>query len=604
MSRKRASLKKKYYINFLCMIVIPVLVIFVAAIGVVNRVVRSAALSNIRSAQESMRDVLESDVKEASIQLSHMVYIDDGIFMDLARQSDTNYVARRNHVIDQMDEMFQIAAAPKQDILSMKIYFKDGKSTYVKDDLKRSSDEVKESDWYEKAREIKNTVMIGTYDTSSVPLMYTRQRKWEFIIIAALSPDRTVDRSERIEMVTLFYRSDIGDLIRKLEKENTIGTTIITDADDNIIYQGHAGDEEIWYLKQMGDGEKEVSDQRVKKYEAENKTIKYTYATTPIDDTGWQIINFIPSGDLTKRINQIALYMFVVLIIMFLLFYYFSRYFLRNILNPVHNLVEGMGEVRDSNFDVHIEPEGQHEIREMIHSFNQMVRMLKNSIQEKELAQERKHEAEVRALQSQINPHFLVNALNSIRFMAQVSKYEGIQKMAEALMRIVTCSFRSNISFYSLREEIEVLDSYLYLMKIRYSEGFDVEYDIDESCLEFQVPRLILQPLVENAIVHGFSEDEIGHLKITAQSIEERLHLRIWDDGCGMSEDQVQQILNGRIREKNDNTSIGMENVITRLKLNFGDSCDIQIHSKTGEYTEIVLILPEVREKNDKGIDC
>ena len=586
------------------MIVIPVLVIFIIAIGVVNRIVRNAALSNIKSAQESMRDILESDVKEASIQLSHMVYIDDGIFMDLARQSDTNYVARRNHVIDQMDEIFQIAAAPKQDILSMKMYFKDGKSTYVKDDLKQSSDEMKESEWYRQAKEKRNTVMIGTYDTSTVPLMYTRQRKWEFIIIAALSPDRTIDRLERIEMVTLFYRSNIGDLIRKLEKENIIGTTIITDESGDIVYQGHAGDKEIWYLGQMKDREREISDQRVKRYEAENKVIKYTYVTTQIDDTGWKIINFIPSGDLTKRINQIALYMFAVLIIMFLLFYYFSRYFLRNILNPVHNLVEGMGEVRDSNFDVHIEPDGQYEIREMIHSFNQMVCMLKNSIQEKELAQERKHEAEVRALQSQINPHFLVNALNSIRFMAQVSKYEGIQKMAEALMRIVTCSFRSNISFYSLREEIEVLDSYLYLMKIRYSEGFDVEYDIDESCMEFQVPRLILQPLVENAIVHGFSEDEIGHLKISARCAEERLCLRIWDDGCGMPEDQIQQILNGKIREKNDNTSIGMENVITRLKLNFGASCDIQIHSEAGEYTEIVLVLPAVREKNDKGIDC
>ena len=80
--------------------------------------------------------------------------------------------------------------------------------------------------------------------------------------------------------------------------------------------------------------------------------------------------------------------------------------------------------------------------------------------------------------------------------------------------------------------------------------------------------------------------------------------LRIWDDGCGMPEDQIQQILNGKIREKNDNTSIGMENVITRLKLNFGASCDIQIHSEAGEYTEIVLVLPAVREKNDKGIDC
>ena len=87
-------------------------------------------------------------------------------------------------------------------------------------------------------------------------------------------------------------------------------------------------------------------------------------------------------------------------------------------------------------------------------------------------AQRRKHRAEIQALQSQINPHFIVNTLNSIRFMAQVAGYAGIQKMAESLMKIVSCSFRSNISFYTLREELDVLDSYVYLMRIRYADSF------------------------------------------------------------------------------------------------------------------------------------
>ena len=603
MSGKKASLKRKYYLSFMCLIVIPVLFIFIVAIGIVNRLVRNAAILNIESAQDSMREMIENDIKEASIQLSHMIYIDDSYFLKLAAKTDTSLASQRNEVIDEMDDMFQIAAAPKQDIISMKIYFKDGKSTYVKDDLRKSSDEVKETAWYCEALENPNRVMIGTYDTSSVPLMYTRQRKWEFIIIAALAPDRTVDRSRKIEAVTLFYKSDISDLIRKYEKESMVGTTLIVDEAGNVIYQGHAGEEGIWYLDQMKDTGAPVSDQKVKLYQEEKKE-KYTYVITEIDDTGWRIINFIPSAKLTQRINQIAVYMFAVLIVMFVLFYLFSRYFLRNILNPVHNLVEGMGQVREDNLEVHLEPEGQYEIRQMIHSFNQMVRMLKTSIEEKELAQERKHEAEVKALQSQINPHFLVNALNSIRFMAQVSKYEGIQKMAEALMRIVTCSFRSNISFYSLKEEIEVLDSYLYLMKIRYSEGFVVEYEIEDECKEDPVPRLILQPLVENAIVHGFTEDKIGHLKISARHEDGDLVLKIWDDGCGMSQEKIEDILQGRRKDKNDNTSIGMENVITRLKLNFGERCRIIINSNINEYTEIVIHIPMGEIANEEGSDC
>ena len=103
--------------------------------------------------------------------------------------------------------------------------------------------------------------------------------------------------------------------------------------------------------------------------------------------------------------------------------------------------------------------------------------------------------------------------------MAQVSRFDGIRKMAEALIKILSCSFRGSISFYTVREELDVLDSYIYLMKIRYSDGFEVEYQIDRGCLDYKMPRLILQPIVENSIVHGLAEkeDDIGHLKISLE---------------------------------------------------------------------------------------
>lgn len=611
MRGKKVSLRKKYYKNFILMIVIPILCVFAIAIGIIDNMIRNAAVSNIRSAQGSMKDMIEGDIRDASLQLSHMVYNDNGNFLWLAGQTDSESVSVRNRMTDRLEKAFRVAASPKQDILSMKLYMKDGRSTYLKDDLRLSSEEVKGSVWYQQALEKNNVVTIGMYDTSAMPLLYTRQRKWEFIIAAALSPDRTLDRSERVEAAVLFYKSDVGNLIKKYEDRATVGITLITDERGNVIYEGRAGEEGSWYLNQMEESAPDVSDRTVRCYGEENRRARYTYVTTYIEDTGWKIINFVPTYRLTQRINKIAACMLVVLVILFALFYLFSRYFLKNILTPVHHLVEGMGEIPKNNFDIRLETEGQYEISQMIDSFNQMVKMLKTSIEEKERAQEKKHEAEIRALQSQINPHFLVNSLNSIRFMAQVSKYEGIQRMAESLIRIVTCSFRSNISFYSLREEIEVLDSYLYLMRIRYSEGFEVEYDVEKECLEFFVPRLILQPLVENAIVHGFTEEEIGHLKISAKRETGHLILRVWDDGCGMPQEQIDRILCGKERERGDNTSIGLENVLTRIRLNFGAECEIMINSECGAYTEIVLMLPVLQEKceragtaYEKGFDC
>ncbi len=259
--------------------------------------------------------------------------------------------------------------------------------------------------------------------------------------------------------------------------------------------------------------------------------------------------------------------------------------------------------------ETHIEPAGQAEIRQMIHSFNRTVRQLKTSVEEREKAQEKKLEAQVRALQSQINPHFLVNSLTSIRFMAQVSKFDGIRRMAEALIQILTCSFRSNSSFYTVREELGVLDSYLYLMKIRYSDGFEVSYQVDPACLDRMMPRLVLQPVVENSIVHGFADmgEGIGQLIIRVSMEEERfcleeerLCLEVEDNGAGMGPEKIAQILKGKVRRPDDNYSIGIENVFSRLSLHFKEAFQMEMESEPGVYTKTRILIP-AEKKQEEG---
>ncbi len=193
-----------------------------------------------------------------------------------------------------------------------------------------------------------------------------------------------------------------------------------------------------------------------------------------------------------------------------------------------------------------------------------------------------------------------MNSLNSIRFIAQMSKYESIARMAEALIKILSCSFRSNTGFYSLKEELEVLDSFIYLMKIRYSDGFDIKYEIEESCLSCLVPRLILQPVVENSIVHGFSGlmDEMGIIWMTAREADGFLFLEIRDNGKGMSEEELSRILNGEEEKegKKDHVSIGITNVKTRLTLNYGESCEFEMESGKGRFTRTSIRIP-IRRK-------
>uniref|UniRef100_UPI0032605856 sensor histidine kinase n=1 Tax=Clostridium sp. NkU-1 TaxID=1095009 RepID=UPI0032605856 len=328
---------------------------------------------------------------------------------------------------------------------------------------------------------------------------------------------------------------------------------------------------------------------------------QYMGVVTEEPMTGLKIISIVAYEALTRSFNRTAAVIVAVMLLLFVLFYRFSSYFLKSIIDPIHYTVEGMKKVEEGNLLVHVEPKGQEELRLMIHSFNRMTRRLKQLIQENEEQQQKKHEAEIRALQSQINPHFLVNSLNSIRFIAQMSKYESIARMAEALIKILSCSFRSNVGFYPLKEELEVLDSFIYLMKIRYSDGFDIKYEIEESCLSCLVPRLILQPVVENSIVHGFSGlmDEMGVIWLTAREADSFLFIEIRDNGKGMSEEEISRILNGEEEKEGqkDHVSIGVTNVKTRLRLNYGESCEFEMKSGKGRFTRTSIRIPIKRKE-------
>lgn len=202
------------------------------------------------------------------------------------------------------------------------------------------------------------------------------------------------------------------------------------------------------------------------------------------------------------------------------------------------------------------------------------------------------------ALQSQINPHFLVNTLGSMRFMAMVAKFDSIKNMAEALINILSTSFRQAASLYTINEELEMLESYIYLMKIRYAENFLVEYRIDDNCRRCLIPRLVLQPIVENCIVHGFEDSEdIGHILVEADRSEDAVVITISDDGQGMSPERLAEVLSA---------SIGISNVQKRVRLNFGELYGVRIESKPGAGTRVTLTIPATdKEGADvQPVDC
>ena len=596
---KRFSLKTVYYRSFLLLIVIPILLVSVISLTLTRYIMERSAITNIRNAQASIESSLSKAIRDISLQLSHLVYVNDGEVMELASGMDSGDQQQRYDSRNRLSEVFRVAMVPSQDTISAMFYLKDGCTVYLKDEIRIPKEVMEQEAWYRQALAGPNVVSVGAFDTSRQNLTYSRLKSGEFVLAAAFSPDYQADRSGKMEMVSLFSVTHVGEVIRGFNRDEQLGTTFILDSSGSLIFAGDRYQEASRLLKGLTSKEAGVY-KTAFDAQGNGRRQGYTIVVSDVEENGWKIVSCVRTARLTASYNQVTLASILVISLLFLLFYLFSRYFLGQIITPLHTVVEGMKEMEEGNLTVHVEPAGQSEIRTMIHSFNRMVRELKASIEENEQVQQKKHQAEVRALQSQINPHFLVNTLNSVRFMAQVSKFDGIRKMAEALIKILSCSFRGSISFYTVREELDVLDSYLYLMKIRYSDGFEVVYDIDETCLDCKVPRLILQPIVENSIVHGLAEkeDDIGHLTVRLKASGDSLIFTVEDDGRGMTEEEIRQLLTPRERAEGDNTSIGVENVLSRLKLNFGSRYGIRMESQPGQYTKTILTIPLMNERD------
>lgn len=588
---KKQKLKASYYRSFFSLIVIPILFVIFLSIIIIRTMMVDFAIRNIRRAQENLVTNLEGEVKDVSLRLSHFVYVNDNEIMRNAARTNTRDMAEKYHYAKLLEESFHYAMAPMQDILSAIFYMKDGDSIYMKDNIILPDQEIKEASWYQDALQDKNIVKTGYYNTN---VTYSKRNAHTLTIAAAYSPDIDVDRDGRVEMAVLFVSSRFADLVKEYNKEELLGATLLLDSNGYPVFDpvgavrllprdGCTDNDEIFYSRVNG--------------------TKYVYVVSEEPLTSLRIVSVVSAGVLVRDFNRVAAAIVGVTIVLFTLFYLFSSYFLRDIIEPIHNTVEGMKAVEEGNLEVQVEPKGQAELRTMIHSFNRMTRRLNRLIEENKEQTLKKHEAEIRALQSQINPHFLVNALNSIRFIAQISKFDSIARMAESLIKILSCSFRSNAEFYTLKEELEVLDGFIYLMKIRYSDGFDISYEVEDACKDCLLPRLILQPVVENSIVHGFSGymEEIGQIKLSVREDKGFLIIEVWDNGIGMEEEEMKGILNQYGRDNRESSSIGLMNVNTRLSLNYGKDGGFIMESVKGEFTRSILRLPARHEEKDSG---
>ena len=263
--------------------------------------------------------------------------------------------------------------------------------------------------------------------------------------------------------------------------------------------------------------------------------------------------------------------------------------------NPVKKLTVAMEQVSAGNMDTRAEVVSKDEIGLAAEEFNRMLDRIEELIVRLISEEKMKKDAELEALQYQITPHFMYNTLNSIKCYSMIRGEKELAGVIEDFVELLQICISKKGTFLTVAEEMQVLQNYIRLQEFRNGEQFETKFETDEEAEQCLVPRLILQPLVENSILHGLDvKKEKGRLEITAAVKKNVLYLRVTDNGRGMTQEQIRELLTKKAKKTKGLTAVGVPNVRDRLKLYYGEKAELTYKSSC-EGTTAEIYLPAIK---------
>lgn len=312
---------------------------------------------------------------------------------------------------------------------------------------------------------------------------------------------------------------------------------------------------------------------------------------------GWKSFYAVPMASLTKEINSINGFTAVVVLGCLALSVPLIAFLLSYLTAPLTALLKSMKRFQQGNFNERVDFKYEDEIGQLSDGYNNMVMSVKQLIDKVYVLQIREREAELNALQAQINPHFLYNTLDSIFWKAEMHNETEISEMVYSLSRLFRLSLNRGERLTTVSNETEMLTHYLLLQKMRLKNKLNYRISFDDDILRCVIPKLMLQPFVENAILHGLDgKEEGGTVQVTGAIDNDKLRFVIKDDGIGMDMDTVERLLDPATREtapSNAGTSAyAISNVNERLKIMYGDMYRLVIESEKNMGTKVTILIP------------
>ena len=402
---------------------------------------------------------------------------------------------------------------------------------------------------------------------------------------------KMIDQQGQEIMICMDIRfSNIADYIDEIGIGHH-GYCFITDTQGNIVYHPQ---QQLIYC-----GLKEENTEKIPQLADGIHTYdKVIYTIHTIQNSEWRIIGVSYVEELITNKVQHMLYVLASLVGIVMLTAFISSVILaRAFSRPVRSLTKAMKDFEKNTKDFKFEPvEGSYEIHTLSEPFAHMVvqiQELMEKIREEEITLRK---TELSALQSQINPHFLYNTLDSISWMCEEEKNKEAAEMIGALAKLFRISISKGHELITIERELQHAESYLKIQKYRYGNSFTYKLDVDTSCYPYLCNKVTFQPLIENALYHGLDMVDEGEITIGVHQTDQEVILSVADNGVGMTEEECEAILS---KEAQNKSGIGVKNVHNRIKIYFGEAYGLSIQSELDEGTKVEIRMPKILEGHD-----
>ncbi len=482
-------------------------------------------------------------------------------------------------------ELISAIMKTRTDIVSMFVFGENDVILSAKDSDKiKESINIKEMDWYKKA-----IIAEGKPIFSSSHVQNYIEDKYDWVV--SLSKAIYDDNRELIgvTLIDINYKvfTDICEKVQFGDK----GYAFIIDGKGRMIYHPK---QQLVYSNIINENiEKILSINSSFEEKVEDGTRIVTIS--PELSTGWKLVGVTYMDDILIQKNDLIRTIFIITIICLILGTLISMRISTSISTPIYKLEKIMKRVENGELDIDINVNGKYEIARLYATFKVMVKRINSLLSEIEKDQTKLRKSELKALQAQINPHFLYNALDTIIWAAELDEKDKVINMTSALSKYFRLSLSKGKEVISILQEVEHVKSYLTIQKIRYEDKLSYEIDVDKEIVLGSILKIILQPLVENSIYHGIKNlPNGGTVKISGRREGEDVVLKVSDNGTGIEASKLKDILSKKIHG-NDEKKLGgvaIINVNERIQLYYGEQYGLSYKSEVGVGTEVEIRIP------------